>query len=497
MTNKLLLQTQDKSLNGKVSGIEQLKSNLKDRTPHVRYGWVTDDGFKQQYKLTPLDQDPPEEAQFYSPVVYFVSESQEERLSEGTPPKSIQKQCEMDDMAFYNVVAESDALDPFKDNAVEGEEVANWLKEFAEEYVGTGNYQIVYSGNRSLHLHTDMWVRFSNLGKLKGLANSCMNETDAQLDTSVYSSVPQFRMMGAKHDRTGLYKVPIERDFSRSNLIRQSQSGSSNTTRNGTFTYYGAGNGNTDSLLTEIGNHLLIPLIKENADVERYSGKPFSPYAKAEGGECSICILSVMSETVEEGNKHYARGYIDQAVGADGQFERYNSYSKVLLSQIDARKWDFQRGESVVIIGGRSHNSKMFEIGDDEVALLKEELQNEDRQSALSLLERWGYDTGERVKHSDNYRNSSEGGTEAAYLKQQIDRGEMKPGYDGIFRVTCRLLKIDGWTAAKEWIERTLGEDFKPKENHERMKAIVEEYEDYNHVQIPPEPDSAVTESEI
>ena len=491
--NKVNTSDPDTDLESSIGSLND--SNSVEYTPCVRYGWKTANGFQQQYKLTPLGDEPPKEAQFVSPVVYFVSEAQEERLSEGTPPKTIQKECEKDGKAFYNVVAESDALDPNKSDTKSGETVASWLREFAEDYVRADNYQIFYSGNRSLHLHTDMWTKFGELGELKKLAESFIKETDGDLDTSIYSSMPQFRMVGTKHDKTNLYKVPIQEDFSQTNLIRQSQSEGNYSTSNDLPTYYVAGIGDIGSLPTEIGNHLLSPLIKESADIEKYPGKPFSPYAVTGGGDYSVTILNPIGGLIEEQGNQYVRAYIYTAIGGSG-YLRHSSYSKVLLSGHDVAKWNYDQSDTVVMIGGRSRNSKIMQISPDETVLLDSEMYENGKEGALSLLKQWGYDTGKRGYHHTNYSSPQEQ-TKAVWIKQQIDSGERDPTYEDMVRVSCRLLRIRGWQAAWDWIERTFGEDFKPEKTYKRLKVIVETYEDYNHVQVPPQPDSSTEVSQI
>lgn len=457
--------------------------NPEGHTPCIRYGTVTNGEFSQERRLAAVDEDPPEKAKFCSPMVYYVSEEQSQRLYEGTPPKTIQKGCEQDGRAFFKVVAESDALE----DSVEGETVANWLQKFAEEYAETENYDLFFSGNRSLHLHTDRWVQYGELEDLKSLAQSFNAETDGELDTSIYQPKPQFRLTGTEHEDTSLYKVPIREDFSRANLVRQAQSEPSKHSNTENTPIIVAGIASRGSLLSQIQNQLLHPYLKESVEVdETWSGKPFSPYALTGGGDYSVCILGYDS-LVERDGKHYARGVITEALGGDGQYSRYNSFSEVRLSPHDAEKWDFHPGETVVIIGGRSRKSKLLGIATDEALLLEDQLREEGRDSALALLQRWDYDTGERGLHESNYDNTAEvEGTPAAKTKWAIDSGRQSPDYDDYLSVTCRLLRVEGWQAAWDWLERTLGEDFNPKDTHNQLETLVETYGDsFEDVTVP------------
>jgi hypothetical protein len=469
----------------------------EDYTPCVRYAF-NDGQFSQAGKLTPVGEQPPEEAKFRSPMVYFISEDQSQRLYDGTPPKTIQRECQQDGRAFFKVVAESDALE----DSVAGETVAEWLIEFAEDYAEAEEYQLYFSGNRSLHLHTDRWIQYEDLGKLKSLAESFNNETGGELDTSLYSSIPQFRLTGAEHSKTNLYKVPIQENFDRANLVRQAQiEPDSNTVQssNGGLTHYVAGDADRSSLLTEIGNHLLWPHIKGGSEVdETWSGKPFSPYALTGSGDYSVCLMTYDHMT-ERNGQHYARGLVHEAVGGDNQYTRHDSYSEVLLSGHDVAKWNYDSGDTVVIIGGQSRNSRIMQVDTDEALLLDTELQENGRESALALLERFGYDTGNRGLHDFNRPEGHD--SKAAELKSAIDTGRRSADYDSVFRVVCRLLKVEGWSTAMEWLQRTHGPQFDSEDSHDRLKGIVEYYSDsFEDVSVPPsgeQTDSGITEKEI
>lgn len=141
-----------------------------------------------------------------------------------------------------------------------------------------------------------------------------------------------------------------------------------------------------------------------------------------------------------------------------------------------------------MIIGGRSRKSKLLGITMDEASLLEICLQDEGRDSALDLLQLWGYDTGERNHVEGNYGSTSVGSEEspAAQTKWDIDSGRRSPDYDGCLKVSCRLLRTEGWQGAWDWLQRTLGEDFDARDTYDRLKAIVEAYEAYEDVAVPP-----------
>ena len=166
------------------------------------------------------------------------------------------------------------------------------------------------------------------------------------------------------------------------------------------------------------------------------------------------------------------------------------------MSKPDARKWDFEEGSYVIIIGGQSRKSRMIEVSEGEAYHLKRQMRKEGRDTAVEQLRKWDYEPGSSGLNHSNY-DSPQAETEALKIKRLIDNGKREPDYDDIFRVACRLLKTRGWEGAWGWIKRTFGDDFKPQETYSRLRLIVEQYNTYNHVEVPPEPDSAIEESEI
>lgn len=79
--------------------------------------------------------------------------------------------------------------------------------------------------------------------------------------------------------------------------------------------------------------------------------------------------------------------------------------------------------------------------------------------------------------------------TEAMRLKRQIERDGLQSvsnTYEALLRVTCRLLRIDGWDGAWNWLQDVLGDDFDAADTHQKLEDIVEQYPDsYGHVTLP------------
>lgn len=450
--------------------------------PHLRYGFM-DDGFTQK-PLTDTFTEQPEDASFVSPTVYFLTKDQHIRLNRGTPSKVIQEECEQNGQAFFQVVAESDTLDPSKNDTVSVPTVCEWLTTFAEEYLDLPNsrYDLFYSGNRSIHLHTDQYVLFRNLSRLKSLVEEFCDDTDARLDTSIYKSKSQFRVVGARHRKTGLYKVPVDENDTREDAVRKSTS-EPDTTNNVTTptTLITARVCGTGGLLEELGSKIRWGYIKDS----KVRPLAFSPYANTgAGGSRSLCVFRPEGEVTERADYHYIEGHVLEARGGNG-YPWYDLDGEVKLSKPDARKWDFDTGTHVAIIGGQSRKSRMMEVSRDEAYQLKRRMRHEGKGEAVQQLRSWGYDPGESGLIEGNYSSPQEQ-SKAAWIKGQIDKGEREPDYDDIFRVSCRLLRVGSWETAWGWIKRTFDDDFKPEQTYIDLRKIVEQYEDFNHVEVPP-----------
>ena len=454
----------------------------EDSIPHVRYAFV-DEEFKQD-SLTDTFQDQPEDASFVSPSVYFLTPDQHIRLHQGTPSKVIQEECEQDGQAFFQVVAESDALDPANDDTVPVPTVCDWLTTFAEEWLDlpSDRYDLYYSGNRSVHLHTDQYILFSNLDRLKSLAKDFCNETGARLDTSIYKSKSQFRVVGARHRKTDLYKVPIDEDDTREDAVRKATS-EPNTTNNITIPtiLITARVCGTSGLLSKLGAKLHWGYLKGNEG----ESLAFSPYANTgAGGSRSICVFHPEGDATERDGSHYVKGRVLEA-RAGNDYPWYDLDGELKLSKTDSRKWNFDTGGHVVVIGGQSRNSRIMEVSEDEAYQLKTTLQHSGKDEAVLQLQEWGYDPGESRLVEGNYSSLKEE-SNTYHIKAQIDRGEREPDYEDIFRVSCRLLRQRGWKGTCEWLERTFGDEYDPEDTHHRLKTIVETYDTYDHIEIPP-----------
>lgn len=467
-------------------------------TAYVRYARYDSSGFTQNHFLAPASSPIPDSARWVSPAIYFLTSNEEEDLRESESPRKIQERCETAGRVAYAVLAESDALE----DGYEVSTVIGWLVEFAEEQLGLceADYRLYYSGNRSIHLQTTKFVPGEEGRKwLKRQAEAFTDETDAELDAGIHQPKGQFRLSGVKHRKTDLYKVDItplldgDHIVSREEVVPRATSPLDEKewpfpdiqSIENTCIHYVAGDDGRGPLPDEYQYRVLEGYLndtdEENETDTSRSGRSvvsaFSPYAKvgSENGR-SVCLLEQTGEVIERDGTYYVEGYVREARGGDPTFRRYNYNGLVMLSRKDAEKWDFEEGNVVVIIGGRSRNSRLLDLTDDEVTaeVVEATLREEGRDSALHTLETFEYDVGE-AGHNGPRRETTEV-SEAARIKREIDSGRRKPGYMDVFRVSCRLLRLYGWDRTWEWIDQTLGDGFDPDDTHEKLTAIVDCY---------------------
>jgi hypothetical protein len=491
-------------------------SELSDETTltaYVRYARYVDGEFYQK-PLQPASQLIHNESKWVSPAVYFLNSDEEIRLREYYNSKTIQSSCEDAGRVAYAVLAESDALEKGYDWPT----VADWLVEFAEARLclSRGEYSLHFSGNRSFHLHTTSFLPGEGGREwLKREAKEFNQETGAELDTSIYSPKGQFRLSGAEHRKTGLYKVNVtpllyeNSPISREKVFPKSTSSSDEKacpfpvvpSLERRLIHYVVGDDDRSPLPNEFQSRVLNKYISEIPDTEGVGSvcseeiynTAFSPYAKVgEDNDRSVCLLKQTGELIESGGRHYVEAYVFQARGGDESFRRYNHDGWVMLSEKDARKWNFEEDDVIVIIGGRSRSSRLIELTDDDIAVdLVELYLNEDgKEDALNALQHLEYDIGESGLNGQYSASGSQSSSEAAALKHKVESGHIHhDNHDVLIKISCHNLRRGGWGEAWEWVKQVFGDDFDPEVTHGYLSTLVESYPaSYSEVQIPEPP---------
>lgn len=454
-----------------------------DGDPFVRYTTTDGEGLTQT-PLRPIEDVPPNGAIFESLGVYFATDSQ----LEGQSSKNIQHECRQDGRAFYRVVAESDALE----DGEKAPTVLKWLIEFAEEYLGLGEdeYGLYFSGNRSIHLETSRWTDAEGWQGVRELARAFNDETEGELDTAIYSTLPQWRRIGVTHEKTGLSKVAIDPEDDRSAIVSKAISADREGVL-GEHTSYVAGVASRESLVSEIEDRGFRPLINPSSTDDRIDPtSPVSPYALTEDGRRSLIVFRPFVNPCErtDGNQHVF-GRVLEAIGADRNYRRSDSCCDVLLSDRDAAKWSIEPGTRVAIIGGQSRSSRLIELTQDEAMTVSEAIQDEGIDAGFRRLKALDHDVGTAARRDENYRpDDPSDRSEAALLQSSIEAGDRDPSYPDVFGVSCRLLRLRGWRETVEWIEGIYGDEFDAGRTHSHLTGILEAYPETYDVDPPEAP---------
>lgn len=469
------------------------------RVPHIRYGYENQGGFKQG-ELLSVDEKVPADAMTVSPGIYFVRDEGDRR------PKYVQENAEQAGAVAYSVIAESDAIEKGYSLGV----VLGWLVRLAEQWfeLDQHEYELYYSGNRSVHLHAQRVVIGEDGRKsLKQSVERFCETSGAKLDTGIYQRKGQFRLAGVEHSNGNgsCRKIRIGLDEPSKQIIQRSTSERGDRqvpdvvqqVAESCPRLHAGGQANLDEQLVEILTGLTLSLGGDDRSSPLPLGKEvFSPYVNATGGSRSVAVGTQKSEQILDEESCYIGADIDVAVGADGEFEWNDRSGFVDLSKPDRDKWECEPDDSFVIIGGASGSSIILDLTSDEETrqAVVDELRDHGRESALEILREAGYETGSAGPIAGagaggkSITGDKTGCTRAQRVKQNIDAGVLDPTYDRVFRVCCRLLKINGWNAAWEWLGDTLGPNFDAQQSYRRLRGIVTQYPDAYDVIIPDEP---------
>jgi len=233
--------------------------------PHIRYGFK-ESGNIIQGELQQLKEPIPEDAVTASTGVYFLTAREKYLISQGAIEKSIQERCENEGRVAYSIVAESDALE----KGIAAQTIIRWLVDLSEGVLDIDNseYQLFFSGGRSIHLHTDYYVSHGELKSLRDDVQDFNQNTDAELDVSLYTPKSQFRLIGAYHRTKKMFKTPIQKDADNTDIIKNSHTAHQlslphSIPHKREENNLVAGNGDRSSLPQEYESRLLRGYIKE------------------------------------------------------------------------------------------------------------------------------------------------------------------------------------------------------------------------------------------
>jgi hypothetical protein len=526
-----------------------------NQIPCVQYGFPDDKGPKRAPKLRTIFEPIPEGANTASPV-YVLSREQyerQQRLENGYQVKDykmiateLQEECEVDDRVLYPVHIESDELWNYGPSPL-----IKWFREFVEDYLEVPFHtcKLYFSGNRSIHVHTPRLISGEEeRERFKELAKTFCEETSAELDCALYEPKRLFRIPGIEHEDTGVPKLEINGDWDDSQMAHKVEKATADVPHSyaevlqdvfvsqESLTVSSPQSPlddplalfrvlDSDKTVLELGTgqqDIDTPLIEQEEYPDnpaqairwlQYNDKEFSPYAFAEGQSRSVAALKVKNGAFAKEKKRDGATMIPAwfygAVGASGEFTKEREHAPLQLSKRDYKKWDAQPNDTVVIIGGRSRNSKILDVNGWQACVVGHALTSENggRDTAFDYLEAEGYDIGSagspasssssssdtttstsEAKHIWPARENPQSGAEA-FQRQAEQNGIETLSHPERIKVACRVLRY-GWKPAWDWFKEQFGPEFKPLVTWTFFKNIVEEksFEEYEEVKVPDKP---------
>jgi hypothetical protein len=522
----------------------------------VQYGFPKQKGTRREPKLRTIFDPIPEGANTASPI-YKVPRKQYKRQDEfetgyevkgsSSIAKEIQDECEEDDRVLCPVHVESDRY-----HDVGPETLISWFQEFVDDYleVPFSTCTLYFSGNRSIHVHVPRFVSGEHdRERLKELAKSFCEEAGADLDLGLYSRKRLFRLPGVEHAKSGISKVEIESTWDHNRIFREANGASPNrpatyadvlwdvfvqesltlhTPTSSTdrprnlFQILNPKKTLLEFACDESTSEIETPLVEQVAYPEdptevpewsMYNTKEFSPYANASGNPRSVAAIRVkggpFARRSKRGGATMVPAYFYGAVGCNGGFTKKDVHAPLQLSKRDYRKWNYIAGEKVVIIGGKSGSSRIFNVSSWEATEAGHALTSDEggRDTALNYLSEQGYDVGASGSTASSSKaiTKPEGvtrdndpstiwparenpQTEAEALQRKAEQNSIDTlSHNERIRVACRHLQY-GWQPTWEWFEEQFGPTFKPEVTWKFLKGIAEDFEEYDHVNIPSKP---------
>lgn len=499
--------------------------------PFVRYGFPPDRSPRQEPNLRHISETIPDGATTASPI-YFLTDAQIERqeglenpyaVSQTNIARKLQDECEQEGRVLNPLYVESD------DESATLYEQREAIKRFAEEYLNVEPFigTAWYSGNRSIHLHLPRYVRSkAELGLLKQKAEEFNEESAVTIDSAIYSRKRQFRLPSTEHPSTSRpkCKVPIagpEQELRREMAQAVAEGAPEGERRNQLYIARDSSISSFEPLESALSQNtphikdIATPLVEQKQEPEneaslerwkQYNRHPFSPYANAAGGERSVTIARVKGSPfcreVDGDRRTLVPAYIYGAVGAAGEFDVARENCPIKLSGRDYSKWEYEKGDVVALISGRSRESRIFQIERNEFTIeeqvsivvggLVEDIDYmassgdlNGRAEALSILEDLGYEVGSAGSCADSQRycyrtNQSSGeGSDAYSLQKKAEAfGVQALSHQERLTVANRLLSVRGVEGTWKWLKERFGQDFDPELTHSQLTSVTKRYDD-------------------
>jgi len=500
-------------------------------TPFVRYAETGDNGSPDQlHRLHSLREPVPVDADFVSPV-YLLTDEQvakhDELLSKDdlfrvqgykSIATKIQTECEVDSRVRYPVFVESDADVPYY-------EMRAGLKRFIREVleVDPDDAKWLFSCGCSLHVHLPYYMASEDaLRRLRRETKEYNENATVTVDASNFTKKSLVRLPGAEHHDTGIRKAPVSPTSSDEKLqarIGQLVGGVAPKGEGGISYYAGTHEIVRYSLSKELGliKEIPTPIIEQQdrpvgtGNVERwkqYNRHPFCPYANAGNQRRSVVVAQVKGTpfcrktTVNgiEKRRTYVPTYIYGAVSCDGEYTVWQENAPIQLSPRDYEKWEYEPGDTIVLLAGNSGSSRILELENRffrELTvshLLHDSKWNSEgkdgRKEALNELRKFGYEVGSAGKNGpkrENKTNNRDFRPTDAYRLQGRAEQDGVESLSHSERVTLanRLLRSRGWNGADEWFQEQYGERYDREVTHRHLRSVLNK-DEYDDLPSPP-----------
>jgi hypothetical protein len=238
----------------------------------------------------------------------------------------------------------------------------------------------------------------------------------------------------------------------------------------------------------------------------------FYPYPTGDSHDGrSVAAIRVEDESfqrrTEAGLKSFVPCFFYGAHSCSGrEYTKDQHYAPLQLSKIDAKKWDHESGETLVVIGGGSYRSRICAVAEELAEHIGTLLDPEEgrRADALDALRDHGYDVGSAgaggstdagtgTQGSESHREDpdQEQKSQARRCQERAEQGDIERSLSHGERrkVANRLLTIGGWDHARQWFREQYGNEFDAERTWQGFKSIINTHsDDFTEITVPPCP---------
>ncbi|OYR83698.1 hypothetical protein DJ71_09890 [Halorubrum sp. E3] len=184
----------------------------------------------------------------------------------------------------------------------------------------------------------------------------------------------------------------------------------------------------------------------------------------------------------------YIPTYIYGAISADGEYTVWRENAPIQLSLQDYDKWEYEPGDTIVLLGGQSTSSRLIELenhveGETVASQLLPDMNWTDdstdgRREALNVLCAFDYEVGSAGKNGPRRETST---NDRGYQPTDASRLQQRAEQDGVetlshierLNVANRLLRTREWDGADKWFREQYGERYSQEITHKFLRSIT------------------------